>query len=247
MGKTRVSLFLPCLAETYFPEIGFDAIRLLEAAGCVVEYPQEQTCCGQPLHTEGSREGARAMARHFLAVFGKAECVVAPSGSCVLMVRKHYPELFAQDAGLRQMALELAARTFELSEFLAGRALPRLGLDPGGRATLHDSCQMLHGLGLAQEPRQLLGRVQNLELVEMERPGVCCGFGGTFMARFQALSLRMARDRLAQAAATGAGYLVMTEPGCMLNLRSAQAETQDAAGVEIVHLASLLAKGLDHV
>ena len=241
--ERRVSLFLPCLADMFYPRIGTDTVRILKRAGFAVSYPRRQTCCGQPAMNVGLAGAARAMARRFIRVFESAPVVVCPSGSCVLTVRQHYPELFRDEPGWRQRARALGEKTFELTDFLVNRAgAVDLKARYEARATLHDSCHPLRGLGLKDEPRRLLAQVEGLELVEMPEAEVCCGFGGSFMARFGELSAAMAHQKIDQAAATGAEVLILTEPGCLLNvdsaLRSRRRETLRA-----VHLTEILAGG----
>ena len=240
IALNKVTLFLPCLADLYYPDIGRATIKVLGRAGLSVDYPQAQTCCGQWAFNMGRHEAARRMAEHFIRVFESAPVVVAPSGSCVLTVRKHYPELFKDDPVWKARAEVVGAKTHELTDFLVniiGRT------DLGGvcpsRATLHDSCHPLRGLNLKSEPRLLLEQVQGLELIEMEDPETCCGFGGAFMAKFAPLSKAMVDEKIDQAENTGAEILVMTEPGCLLNVDSALKARNSK--IKAVHIAEVLA------
>ena len=245
---TKVSLFLPCLADLYYPEVGRATIKVLRQAGLSVDYPQDQTCCGQWAFNMGQPEGARRLAEHFIRVFEAAPVVVAPSGSCVLTVRKHYPELFRDDPSWLARAEAVGAKTYELTDFLVN-IINRieLGASYPTRATLHDSCHPLRGLNLKSEPRRLLEQVAGLELTEMEDPEACCGFGGAFMAKFAPISTAMVDLKIDQAEKTGAEILVMTEPGCLLNVDSALKARNSK--LKAVHIAEVLAgkDGATHV
>ncbi len=240
-SKQKASLFLPCLADLYYPEIGRAAIKVLRRAGLAVDYPREQTCCGQWAYNQGQYDAVRAMAKHFIAVFEKSPVVVSPSGSCVLTVRR-YPELLADEPVWQYRAKKVAARTYEITDFLVNRlGVTRLGARFDRRVVLHDSCHPLRGLGLKDEPRELLRAVDGLELVEMAEPEICCGFGGAFMAQNPQLSTAMAQEKIDQAYATGADCLVLTEPGCLLNVDTAL-KSRDLK-FRALHLVQVLAAG----
>jgi L-lactate dehydrogenase complex protein LldE len=242
--EQRVQLFMPCLADMFYPVIGRAAIRVLRSAGIRVRVPKDQTCCGQWAVNLGRPSEAKPLARHFLRVFGTG-IVVSPSASCVLTVRKHYPEIFQNEPAWRDRALAVAGRTYEITDFLVNR----LGaIDLGAwfphRVTLHDSCHPLRGLGLKDEPRRLLARVEGLELAEMAEPEVCCGFGGAFMAKHPELSRTLAQEKVDQAMGTGADTLVFTEPGCLMNVASViQAQNLP---LKAVHLVQVLAGRKEH-
>jgi L-lactate dehydrogenase complex protein LldE len=241
----EVSLFLPCIADTFYPAIGRAAIEVLKKAGFKVRYPEHQTCCGQWAVNLGRPDAARHMARHFLSVFDQAETVVSPSGSCVLTVRE-YPKIL-QDTEWSEKAEAMKGKVFELTDFLVNVAgVVDLGARLEGKATLHDSCHPLRGLGLKAEPRALLGMIEGLSVVEMPDPEVCCGFGGAFMAKYPPLSKAIADQKIDQAVSTGADWLVMTEPGCLMNVDSALKDR--GLPLKAIHLAELLALGLrgDH-
>ncbi|MEW5725619.1 MAG: (Fe-S)-binding protein [Thermodesulfobacteriota bacterium] len=238
----KVSLFLPCLADAFYPALGRAVIKILRKAGLEVLYPAEQTCCGQWAVNQGRPDAARPLARHFLRVFAGARAVVCPSASCVLTVRD-YPALFP-DPVWRRRAEETAARVFELTDFLVNVIRrPDLGARLPVRAAVHDSCHPLRGLGLKNEPRDLLSRVRGLELVELAEPETCCGFGGVFMAKYAALSRALVEEKINQALAAGVDLLVLTEPGCLLNVESALKDRGDR--LEALHLAQVLARGIE--
>ena len=239
-ARPRVGLFVTCLVDLYRPNVGFASIRLLEAAGYEVVVPEAQTCCGQPAYNVGDEADARAVARTVIEAFEGVDHVVAPSGSCAGTIRAHYPELFDEGDPWRPRAEALAARTHELLSFLVDVARAELpAAEYEGVATYHDACSGLRELGVKAQPRALLGAVKGLELVEMEDPEVCCGFGGTFCVKYPDISERMVTDKLALAAATGADTLVGGDLGCLLNIagRAARLETP----LEVRHVAEVLA------
>ena len=204
-SKPRVALFVTCLVDLYRPTIGFAAIRLLEEAGCQVEVPRAQTCCGQPAYNTGDRVTARDLARGIIDAFGGYDYVVVPSGSCGGMLKHHLPHLFDDDPNLRARADAMAAKTFELVSFLTDvRGLNQLAARyQGGPVTYHDSCSGLRELGIKDQPRRLLAAI-GAHVIEMTDPEVCCGFGGTFCVKYPDISIRMVSDKTADIVATGA-------------------------------------------
>jgi L-lactate dehydrogenase complex protein LldE len=236
----EVALFVTCLVDQFAPEAAIGAVRLLEAAGCKVTFPEAQSCCGQPAVNTGEPEAAAVLARRFVEVFEPYPAVVSPSGSCVAMVHHWYPQLL--EGAWRDRAVAVAERTHELSGYLAD-VLDQtvLGARVADVVTLHDACHGLRVLGTKDAPRRLLAGA-GAELVEMSEPEICCGFGGTFAAKHPEMSAPMADDKLAQAAATGARWLVACDSGCLLHLAGRRRRT--GTGPEPVHLAELLARGL---
>jgi L-lactate dehydrogenase complex protein LldE len=234
----KVALFIPCLVDQFSPKVGVSTYRLLKDLGLEVNYPKDQTCCGQPAYNAGHWNIATRLAGHFLTVFRDCEFVVCPSGSCVSMVKNGYATL---PLGKEQRKLheELRGRVYELSEFL-GKVMGAPA--PGGRfphrVTYHDSCHLLRVLGVRVEPRRLLRSVEGLELVEMERSEECCGFGGVFSVKHRKLALEVARAKLERAERTGAKYLVACDEGCIMHLRTAARES--SSRVEPIHIASVL-------
>jgi L-lactate dehydrogenase complex protein LldE len=229
-----------CLVDLLHPEVGVATVALLKRYGVTVDFPDAQTCCGQPAFNSGFEEEARTVGRGLLSAFDGSDPVVAPSGSCAAMVRAYFPRLF-RGTPEEERARELSSRIFELSEFLVdvlgvGRAEGRWA----GRVTFHDACHGLRELGLSGQGRQLLGGVEGLELVEMDRPEGCCGFGGTFSLRLPDLATAMADDKVAQAEATGADALVAGDSGCLMHLAGRLSRRRSP--VRAVHLATLLAE-----
>jgi len=215
----RVGLFVTCLVDLFRPTVGFAAVKLLEEAGCTVEVPRAQTCCGQPAYNSGDRADTRAIATRVIAAFEPYDYVVAPSGSCAGMIREHYPALFADDPALQKRAQALAARTFELLSFLTDvRGVSRVAARFEGTITYHDSCSGLRELGVKQQPRKLLATVEGLRLAELPGAEICCGFGGTFCIKYPAISDKIVSEKTADIAATGAGTLLAGDLGCLLNM-----------------------------
>lgn len=239
-AKPRVALFVTCLVDLYRPTVGFAAIRLLEEAGCQVEVPRAQTCCGQPAYNSGDRATTADLARAFLDAFGGYDYVVVPSGSCGGMLRTHMPHLFDDDPNLRARADALGARTFELVSFLTdimGFTGPAARAS-GARITYHDSCAGLRELGIKEQPRRVL-RAIGAEIVEMGEPELCCGFGGTFCVKYPEISTRMVADKARDIAATGAEMVLAGDLGCLLNI--AGRLTREGSPVQARHIAEVLA------
>lgn len=235
----RVGLFVTCLADLFRPEVAFATVRLLEQAGCTVEVPERQTCCGQPAFNSGDRASSRRIARQTIEAFDGYAYVVAPSGSCIGMLH-HYPELFADDDPWRVRAEDLKARAFEITSFLVD-VLNFSGIDSdfAGRITYHDSCSGLRELGIKQQPRQLLGEIGGVELNEMQEAETCCGFGGTFCVKYPDISNRMVGNKTAFAADSGADTLVGGDLGCLLNL--AGKLKREGKPMQVRHVVELLA------
>jgi L-lactate dehydrogenase complex protein LldE len=244
----QVQLFATCLGDLFLPEAVADAETLLQAAGHEVVFPPSQTCCGQPAFNAGHRKAAARVARRFERAFSREGPVVCPSGSCATMVARYLPELLGVEP----------FEVYELSAFLTSDTVLQasepaaqggtgvsdtlsLARDGAPRVAYHDSCHLLRELGVSAEPRALL-RAAGADVVELERPDLCCGFGGTFSVRQPEVSVAMADDKLADAGRTGAEALVTADPGCLLHLRARAART---GGPRVVHLATALAKGLD--
>jgi L-lactate dehydrogenase complex protein LldE len=238
--QPRVALFVTCLVDLYRPTVGFAAIRLLEEAGCRVEVPALQTCCGQPAYNAGDRATAKDLARPVIDAFRGYDYVVAPSGSCAGMIAHHYPGLFEDDPDYRGRAEALAARTHELTAFLAdvmGFDAARAPYD--GVAAYHDSCSGLRELGVKAQPRWLLAKVPGLTVKELAEPELCCGFGGTFCVKYPDISTRMVTDKVADIRATGADTLLAGDMGCLLNM--AGRLKREGSEVRVRHVAEVLA------
>src|SRR5271170_5274881 len=238
--KPRVGLFVTCLVDLHRPSIGFAAIKLLERAGCQVEVPRAQTCCGQPAYNTGDRATARDLARGILDAFRGYDYVVVPSGSCGGMLRSHLPHLFDDDPNLRGPADALATKTYELVSFLADVLhLDHLAAAHAeGPVTYHDSCSGLRELGIKEQPRRFL-RAARIEIKEMAEPEICCGFGGTFCVKYPEISVRMVSDKVRDIAHTGARTVLAGDLGCLLNI--AGRLRREGRHTEVRHVAEVLA------
>lgn len=238
--RPRVALFVTCLVDLHRPTVGFAAIKLLEDAGCQVEVPRAQTCCGQPAFNSGDRATARDIARGVLEAFSGYDYLVVPSGSCSGMLRHHLPHLFDDDPNLRARADVLAGRTHELVAFLTDvMGVSALPVAYPGIATYHDSCAGLREMQVKAQPRALLAGVAGLELREMTDPEVCCGFGGTFCVKYPEISTRMVSDKAADVVATGADTLLAGDMGCLLNM--AGRLSREGSAMRVRHVAEVLA------
>ena len=237
----RVGLFITCLVDVMRPEIAEAAVALLEAAGCSVEVPMAQTCCGQPGYNAGDTASARALARKFLAEFERFDHVVVPSGSCGGMIRTHYPALFADDPDLRTRIDAVAAKTWELTAFLHDvvgiRSLPGRF---EGELTYHDSCSGLRELGVQKQPRALIGLRPGVTLVEMKDARACCGFGGTFAVKYGDISTAIVDEKIDRIKASGAPCVVLGDLGCMLNIEGRLRRNGDLE-TRVLHVAQVLA------
>jgi L-lactate dehydrogenase complex protein LldE len=243
MSQPRVALFVTCLVDLFRPSVGFAAVKLLERAGCRVEVPS-QTCCGQPAYNQGDRADSIAIARRTIAAFAGYEYVVAPSGSCAGMLKKHYPLLFDETSAEGAAALDLAGRTYELISFLTDVCgVEAVEASLPMRATYHDACSGLRELGVKQQPRRLLRSVQGLSLDELPNAEVCCGFGGTFCVKYPEISTRMVSDKAADIEATGADLLLAGDLGCLMNMAGRLKRL--GSKVESRHVAEVLAGELD--
>ena len=242
----RVALLVTCLVDLFRPSVGFAAVKLLEAADCAVEVPRVQTCCGQPAYNSGDKTDAKAIARRVIGAFAGYDYVVAPSGSCAGMVRAHYPKLFADEPATLTQAEELASRTYELVSFLTDiRGMTGVAARCIKTATYHDSCSGLRELGVKEQPRRLLNTVEGLKLSELPGAEICCGFGGTFAVKYPDISNKMASDKMADIAATGAECVLAGDLGCLLQIAGKLSRT--GSGIEARHVAEVLADLTDSV
>lgn len=223
------------------PSIGFSTIELLESAGCEVVVPQAQTCCGQPAWNSGDLGSTHRLAQKWLAEFEQFEYVVAPSGSCVGMTKIHYIEVFKNDPDLKMRAARLAARTYELTDFLVnvlGEDRVKLGSSELKKITYHDSCSGLRELNVQIQPRTLIDKMGGVEVLEMKDSRQCCGFGGTFALKYGEVSSAICTDKCEQVQATGAQAVVLGDLGCMLNIEGRLRRMGD--NTQVLHVAELL-------
>jgi L-lactate dehydrogenase complex protein LldE len=240
VSRPHIGLFVTCLVDLMRPSVGFAAIKLLESAGCTVEVPRAQTCCGQPAYNSGDRDDTKAIARGVLDAFEGFDYVVAPSGSCAGMIREHYPHLFEDEPESFARAQHLAKRTYELISFLVDvRGLDAVEARYDGIATYHDSCSGLRELGIKAQPRALLRSVAGLELRELPGAETCCGFGGTFCIKYPDISIKMVEDKTADIVQTGADTLLAGDMGCLMNMAGRLA--REGSPIRVRHVAEVLA------
>ncbi len=243
-GRPRVGLFVTCLVDLFRPSVGFAAAKLLSDAGCDVDVPASQTCCGQPAYNSGDKTTAEEIARLTIAAFEAHDYVVAPSGSCAGMLKMHYPALLAGDPAWKARATAFAAKVHELASFLGDvRGIKAVDVELKARATYHDSCSGLRELGIREQPRQLLRSVRGLELVELADADVCCGFGGTFSVKYPDISNAIVERKTEQITATGADMLLAGDLGCLMNM--AGKLSRQGRNVAVRHVAEVLAGELD--
>lgn len=236
----RIALFIPCFVDQLQPQVGLDTVKILRRLGFELEYPEDQTCCGQPGFNTGQWDAARPCAERFVRVFCNYEQIVCPSGSCTSMVRTHYPELLKGTA-LRDDAIAVGRRTFELCEFLVRVA----GVSDVGAAfphsvTYHPSCHATRELSIYDEPLALLKNVKNLDLRLMLNANECCGFGGMFSTKFGMISSAMGETKIANVEATGAEYVTAVDPSCLMHLDGVLRFKNHAP--KAIHIASILAQ-----
>jgi L-lactate dehydrogenase complex protein LldE len=237
----RVGLFVTCLVDLMRPSVGFAALKLLEAGGADVVVPVTQTCCGQPAYNSGDRADTIALARKVVEEFDGCDYVVAPSGSCSGMIRTHYPELFADDPAMLERVQKLAARTHEITDFLA--SVLKVKSVPGqftGTITYHDCCAGLREMGVKTQPRALLDTMPGVTLREMAEPETCCGFGGTFSIKFGEISARLADNKCQHVETCGADAVVLGDLGCMLNIEG-RLRRRGNTTTKVLHIAEVLA------
>ncbi len=237
----NVQLFIPCFVDQLYPDTAFNMIKVLEKAGCTVSYNESQTCCGQPAFNAGFWNEAKAVCTKFLKDFSGSDLVVAPSASCVGFVRNYYGKLF-ENSSLHHEVVDISKRIFEFSEFLVNvLKVENLGAELNGIATYHDSCAGLRECRIKAEPRQLLGNVKGLQVIEMNDVETCCGFGGTFAVKFESISIGMGEQKVENALATGAEYLISTDHSCLMHLQGYI--RHKGYSLKTLHLADVLASG----
>jgi L-lactate dehydrogenase complex protein LldE len=235
----KISLFIPCFIDQLFPNVGISTVQILEKLGHQVDYPKNQTCCGQPAFNSGYWTEAKDVARKFVDLFSEAEVVVCPSGSCTTMVRQFYGQLF-EDSPELKAAAKVASKTYELTEFLVKKLqVTDLNAKFSGKVAWHDACHGLRELHLKDEPRQLLKKVKDLELVEMKECETCCGFGGTFSVKFPSISVAMDEVKIKSLEECGAEYVVSGDSSCLMQLNGLLQKQNSR--IKTIHIAEILA------
>jgi L-lactate dehydrogenase complex protein LldE len=235
----RVALFVTCLVDLIRPQVGFAALRTLEAAGCTVIVPSGQTCCGQPALNSGARDEAVAIAKRTIALLEGHDAVVVPSGSCAATIRVHYPELFEHDAAWHPRAEAIAAKTYEIMAYLDEVRGWRPDVALAATATYHDSCSGLRELGVKAQPRRLLRGVEGLTLKSLKGEETCCGFGGTFCVKYPAISNAIATEKADAIDASEAELLLAGDLGCLMNM--AGKLHRDGSSVRAFHAIEVIA------
>ena len=240
----RVALFVTCLGDAFYPQVGEATVRLLHRLGIAVDFPLGQTCCAQPAFNAGFHDQARQVAQRNLLLFADYEYVIVPSGSCTAMIRLFYADLFAEDPDLRVQAESLASRTYELSEFLFNVVgIDDVGAAFPGKVAYHASCHLQRELGVTDAPRRLISRVAGIEACDAEMSEQCCGFGGTFAVKYPEISSAMLEKKIASLQRAGADTLVSCDAGCLMHI--AGRLRRQGMDVQVLHLAELLNAGHD--
>ena len=238
----KVSLFIPCLVDQFFPSVGMNLFKILKKIGLSVNYPLEQTCCGQPAFNGGYHADACELAQRFLEIFGNSEYIVTPSGSCASMVKIFYPEILDHST-YKEPLQEITKNIFEFSDFLVNIiGVKDLGVTFPHRVTYHDACHLLRELQIHQAPRELIKNIQGIELVEMEESETCCGFGGMFSVKFPAISIAMAEDKSSAITKTGADYVIANDSSCLMQIGGYL--SRHNIPIKPLHLADLLGGNL---
>lgn len=237
----NIQLFIPCFVDQLYPETAFNMIKVLEKTGCTVTYNTSQTCCGQPAFNAGYWEESKAVCSKFLKDFSGVDYIVGPSASCVGFVKNYYGKLF-ENSSVHNEVKDLGKRIYEFTDFMVNvLQVDNVGAVLNGKATYHDSCAGLRECKIKQEPRRLLGNVKGLELTEMNDVETCCGFGGTFAVKFEPVSVGMGEQKVENAIATGAQYLISTDLSCLMHLHGYI--KQKEYDIRPMHIADVLASG----
>jgi L-lactate dehydrogenase complex protein LldE len=236
-----IDIFIPCFIDQLFPDTAFNMIKVLEKAGCKVNYNPAQTCCGQPAFNAGFWDECRDVAEKFLNDFSNERYIVTPSASCAGMIKNYYPEIF-HNTVQQNKSKNIKKHMFEFSDFLVNvLKFTDTGAVLNGTATYHDSCSGLREIGIKKEPRILLSKVKGLELKEMEDTETCCGFGGTFSVKYEPIAVGMAEQKIINAEATKADYLISTDISCLMHMDGYLKKQEKK--LKVMHLADVLASG----
>jgi L-lactate dehydrogenase complex protein LldE len=238
----QVDLFIPCFVDQLFPQTAFNMVKVLEKAGCTVNYNPDQTCCGQPAFNAGFRDESKDVCSKFLKDFSGTNYIVAPSASCVGFVKNYYMKMF-ENSSVHNDLKDLQKRIFEFSDFMVNvLQVEDLGAEFNAKATYHDSCAALRECKIKEEPRRLLSKVKGLQLMEMEDVETCCGFGGSFAVKFEPISIGMADQKVINAKNTGAECIISTDMSCLMHLDGYI--KNKGINLEVFHIADVLAAGL---
>jgi len=237
----KVQLFIPCFIDQLYPQVAFNTIKILEKAGCTVAYNTQQTCCGQPAFNAGFWGESKDVCTKFVQDFDGVDYIVSPSASCAGFIRNNYGKLFENNA-FQSPAKKVSSQIFELSEFLVKiLGITDLGASFNGKVTFHDSCAGLRECNIKAEPRALLSQVEGLEIVEINDTETCCGFGGSFAVKYDTISVAMADQKIENAIATDAEYIISTDMSCLMHLDGRI--NHNGQQIKVIHLADILASG----
>jgi L-lactate dehydrogenase complex protein LldE len=240
----KVQIFIPCFIDQLYPKTAFSMVKVLEKACCEVVYNSNQTCCGQPAFNAGYWDEARAVCSKFIKDFDNADYIVCPSASCVGFVKNYYSKLF-ENSAIHNQVKDLGNRIYEFTEFLTDvLKIENYGAVLNTTATYHDSCAALRECKIKEGPRKLLSNVKGLKLVEMNDTDTCCGFGGTFSVKFDAISVAMADQKVNNAKATNAELIISTDMSCLMHLDGYI--KNKGLSLKTMHIADVLASGWDH-
>jgi L-lactate dehydrogenase complex protein LldE len=241
----NVELFIPCFIDQLYPQTAFNTLKLLEKAGCKVDYNPQQTCCGQPAFNAGFWDEAKTIGGKFLNDFSEDKYIVSPSASCTGMVKNYYSDLFTNTA-VHNKCRSVQSNIHELSDFLINiLKKDYFGAELEGRAVYHDSCAALRECKIKAEPRALLAKVHGLELVEMRDTDTCCGFGGTFAVKYEGISSAMAQQKIDNALEMKAEYIISTDASCLINLQGYI--EKHSLPIKTLHLADVLCNGWGNI
>lgn len=238
--KKKATLFIQCLVDGLYPQVGHAMVQLFERLGIEFRIPLTQTCCGQPAFNSGYRKEAAIAAKRFIEIFESAQVIVCPSGSCVDMVRHQYPVLFKDNSAWQKRAEKISKKIFEFSEFLVDEVgVEDVGATFQGKVTYHDSCHLLRHLHIADQPRKLIANVKGVELIEMENSEKCCGFGGAFSVKYPDISSAILAEKVNNIIATGTDAVVGCDISCLMNIQGML--NRRNSQIQIKHIAELMA------
>jgi L-lactate dehydrogenase complex protein LldE len=238
----KASLFITCLVDLFFPQVGESIVKIFRKLGIEIDFPEDQTCCGQPGFNSGFQGDTRAIARRFLSIFNQDDTryIICPSGSCTSMVRVFYKELFKDDPQMLEITHNVSSRIYEFSEFLVNVIKAEdIGTSYTGKVTYHDSCHLLRELGIKDEPRKLIKSVKGVEFIEMNLHDTCCGFGGTFSIKFPDVSASILDEKIENIVESGADTIVSSDMGCLMQIGGAL--SRRGIPLKVMHIAELLA------
>lgn len=238
----KASLFITCIADSMFANVGISAVKVFEKLGVELDFPKRQTCCGQPAYNSGHHEATKRAAKHMIEVFKNSEYVIFLAGSCAGMVRETYIDLLKDEPDWQQKAIDLAKRTYEFSEFLVKvLKVSDIGAELKAKATYHQSCHMTRQIKVIKEPLLLLNHVKGLEMIDLPLKEDCCGFGGTFSVKMPEISVAMAQEKTEHIAETDAEILIGSDMACLMNIRGRL--SRNGQEIRAMHVAEVLAEG----